>query len=573
MRTRLILFSLGLFGLVAGCTTTHTRHPDFGTDCADLRPDGFGGTNVDCVTVFYGTNRTVSLPATLAENDERDTLNVSPDNADRLSLGRADVWLPALVDKGGMRLPGETPQLKGSVPDDKAQLSKYVFLTRITAHGKQRFVDDLEDAVWETGDGSILLFVHGFNVAFEPALIRAAQLSTDLSRDGAFNAGTPVLYSWPSNGKMSPSYYMNDRERSAASAPHLEAFLDILTNHVDIERINIIAHSMGNRLLTKALEAYAEDYLERENARDIEFRIILAAADVDSDIFDQTTGILDNLDANVTIYTSDNDRALQVSSLLNRRPRLGDTNGNRPYIRANDRYQTVDATAVATELFGLGHGYYSDNPFVLGDMLCTLFEADPEDRALRPRRYADDPASLEYFQVDANKEPLFEECRLVRDTRPNDNPDIYIAKGKSVSGRGSAAQPPPIVTAPSPVIRQLEVRLVQKPLTLYYTRDAFDITLFEEQILEAVGNGELQSVAMTAHTDRVGTPDKNQAASQAIIDELAAWFVDNFDLDSGNITANAAGETQPAIPTRDGFPASANNRVELTLFVNEVVGD
>jgi esterase/lipase superfamily enzyme len=570
MRQFGFVLSLLMIGLVSACTTTQLRHPDFGQDCRDLRPDDNGATNVDCVTVFYGTNRLVELAAPISPDQEADTPSVLPVDASTLTLGRADIWLPALVEKGGTRAPGETPQLKGDIPEDQAELSKYVFLTRITANGTERFVEDLENTVWDTGDGSILLFIHGFNVEFEPALIRSAQLAVDLSRDGIFNVGTPVLFSWPSNGKMSLSYYQNDRDRSANAAPYLREFMDILTRDVEIERINIIAHSMGNRVLTKALEDYAKDIAEREEGREIEFRIILAAADVDSKLFDQTTGILDTLDANVTIYTSDKDRALQVSSIINRAPRLGDTNGNRPYIRPDERYQTVDATGVATELFGLGHGYYSDNPFVLGDMLCSLIETDPDDRALQRRRYADDPDAAEYFQVDAAIEPFFEECSLVRSTIPNTDAGRYFVRGETQAG-GTIVPPPPPPPAPSPPppppLVQGEAMLVERLVILNYDTETFDIALFEDQLLSAMRSGKLKNASITVRTDTVGTIAENQERSEIYAKAFKDFFIAK-GLVANRITTYALGETQPFVPTPDETPAPENRRIEILLALD-----
>lgn len=410
---KIFVLSFAAFGLM-GCASNELHHPDFGQDCSDIQSG-----MVECVTVYYGTNRDVVLGVELNPDDEVDTKSVEPRDGDKLMLGRADVWMPLLVEKGGSREIGETPHVKkGKLPEIEEELANYVFLTRITANGKERFLTDLQNAVADGGEDSVLLFIHGFNVEFEPALIRSAQLAVDLSKAEDFNAGTPVLFSWPSMGKFGLSKYRADRGRSAASSPYLVEFLDLLTNDLEIERINIIAHSMGNRVLTLALEDYVEKYLSGPNARNVEFRIILAAADVDRDIFDQTTGILDNIRPNVTIYTSDKDRALHVSSIVNRAKRLGDTDGNKPYIRAYENYQTVDATDVATELFGIGHGYYSNNPFVLGDIYCVLRDTGPDKRAVQMRYFADDPNSPEFYRVISDAQPADEACSLVRNTEP-----------------------------------------------------------------------------------------------------------------------------------------------------------
>src|SRR5690606_6061093 len=107
-----------------------------------------------------------------------------------------------------------------------------------------------------------------------------------------------------------------------------------------------------------------------------------------------------------------------VSEIINSKPRLGDTNGDKPFIRANPSYQTVDATGIATELFGLGHNYYSDNPFVLGDIACALAEANPERRALERRRYGSLPDGLEYFRVNTAVTPPEKDCSLYRTDFP-----------------------------------------------------------------------------------------------------------------------------------------------------------
>lgn len=435
---------LGAGVLLKPRPTTH--HPDFGADCRDLLTPATRGA-VDCVRVLYGTNRDLRLdgeaPALRAEVDVRDAL---AGDSGQLHLGRADVWLPKLIEEGGSRDRGETPMLQGPAPEEPSELAKYVFLTRITKAGSEAFVTEMSAAL-EAGDSdSVLLFVHGFNTQFEDALIRSAQLSVDLSRRGVFDVGVPTLFSWPSAGKLSLDDYRADQDRSLAAAPYLEAFLDVITANEDVQRVNIVAHSMGNRILTEALKSYAQDYLTRPGKGQVEFRIVLVAADVERDVFNAAAGVLDNLEANVTIYTSDADRALHVSGLLNRAVRLGDTQRDKPYIRANPYYETVDATGIATELFGLGHNYYSDNPFVLGDILCALAEANPELRALERRRYAGTPDGDEYFRVSAAIAPGFEACSLQRTAFP-------LADARAappIAEPQAAPPPPPIVAAPPP---------------------------------------------------------------------------------------------------------------------------
>ncbi|MBA3069437.1 MAG: alpha/beta hydrolase [Hyphomonas sp.] len=573
-------------------------HPQYGTDCVQLLTPATVNA-VECVRVLFGTNREMVLkglePGLAQEQDVREVL---PGDAKRLQYGRADIWLPKLVDEGGSRDRGETPILNGPIPEDPGELAKYVFLTRITKAGSEAFLAEMDQALQSRGSDSVLLFVHGFNTPFEDALIRSAQLSVDLSRRGIFDVGVPVLFSWPSAGNVSLEDYRGDQDRSLAAAPYLEQFLDVITEHAEITRINIVAHSMGNRILTKALESYAADYLERHGREDLEFRIILVAADVDRDIFEATTGILDNLKANVTIYTSDADRALHVSEIVNSKLRLGDTNGDKPFIRPDPFYQTVDATGIATELFGLGHNYYSDNPFILGDIVCALAEANPELRALERRRYGNVPDGLEYFRVNTAVRPANADCSLYRnafpiaDVRdagvgpvepsaaPRRLPDAVESAPPpetetETPGRAAPApepelesMPAPVQSAPPPPPPPPPPMVSLAPATIVFwveDRDAFvSEAQYRERLVPALGAGPLQEIVIHAHTDSVGDAGENRVISRRWAVAVRDWLVMD-GVDPAIITAEGFGEDRPAVATPDETREPLNQRIEVTI--------
>ena len=65
--------------------------------------------------------------------------------------------------------------------------------------------DVLEDLTSEARD--ILVFVHGFNVTFEEAALRAAQIACNLQFPG-----TAAFFSWPSKGSPDPFSYSADGE-------------------------------------------------------------------------------------------------------------------------------------------------------------------------------------------------------------------------------------------------------------------------------------------------------------------------------------------------------------------------
>lgn len=551
------------------------RHPAFGMDCSQLVSESNLDRKVDCIRVWYGTNRTLETGDATLANDTADVFEGTGENSGELRLGRADIWLPKLVEDGGSRALGETPHVQGQAPRDADRLAEYVFLTRITTSGRETFTATLQDAIHYDGSDAILLFVHGFNVKFDEALVRAAQLSNDLSRNESYDVGIPVLYSWPSVGEVSIDDYRGDRDRSIDSAPYLEEFLDLITEDLDVDRINIIAHSMGNRVLTKALEDYARDYLIRHDRDDLEFRILLVAADVERDVFAAANGMFDNLDANVTIYTSDTDRALFASNILNQAKRLGDTDTDKPYIRDAQNYETIDATAVTTQLFGIGHNYYSDNPTILWDMMCTIGETGPQERALEVARYGGLPDGDQYYRVNALIEPATEACTLHRTAfpvgaRPDaDLEDAEILPEPAAPPPSDRSLPPPSAAPEIDEDPRVEAQSLPTVTTFYVTDyESLDLTPYEavlRQVLES--EGTIQTLTINGYNDTAGSDAVNRVQTVRFANLVRDWFVDN-GVDPGVITTIGYGEDDLAVATDDDVAEQLNRRVVIELVTD-----
>lgn len=601
------ILALAVILVINACASTPvTRHPDFGRDCLELN------ANVDCVRVFYGTNRAIPEAQKLDASDETDVSEVAPFSGDQLVIGRADIWLPKLVQDGGDREIGETPMAKGDAPREQNEQEKYVFITRITAHGRELFLSDLQSAMDETDSEALMLFVHGFNVQFDAALIRSAQLYVDLREGADFDPGAPTLFSWPSAGKLGLNSYRGDQTRSLEAAPYLTEFLNLMTQNLHVSRVNIIAHSMGNRILTEALEAYAAEYVQSHKDKAIEFRIVLAAADVDRTEFDRVADELKALDPKVTIYASDNDQALNVSRLLNKlKPRLGDTDGNKPYIRNDMGFVTVDATPVATELFGLGHGYYSDNPFILNDIKCSLADRPPGDRALRERQYADLPDGERFFRTSPDEAARNSSCDLRRHTFLSGVDEtggpIGTVSGPSRDGAGPGRglgagpgsgepdepappppPPPPPAMMPAPII---EEPLVEAEIPRVYLTNCAALGL-RETVKFAPGSAELtaderawvetlvDSViwAETCHVESAvvfGFDDEPGADTALALQraEVVADAMVEAGLTRDRIDVFARSEHDPALLSLREDKADLFDRVIINLIVREAPED
>jgi esterase/lipase superfamily enzyme len=178
------------------------------------------------------------------------------------------------------------------------------------------FYKELAAYVQRSDRRDAFVFIHGYNVGFEDAIYRTAQMAYDLGFGGA-----PILFSWPSNGAVLE--YTADVNNSDWSIDHLKTFLSEVAANSGATSVHLIGHSMGNRVLTGALERLAAEPVFAQVPRFT--HLVLTAPDIDSGIFRQLATTIQKTAARVTLYASSNDRALQVSKRINGYPRAGES--------------------------------------------------------------------------------------------------------------------------------------------------------------------------------------------------------------------------------------------------------
>lgn len=249
---------------------------------------------------------------------------------------------------------------------------KHVVLLSISEQRKSVFFDDVRNAVKNSADKAAFVFVHGYNVSFEDAARRTAQMSYDLGFDGA-----PVFYSWPSQAQVAA--YTVDETNVAWSQTNLKEFLRDFAEQSDAENIFLIGHSMGTRALTGALKDLFVEYPEiRPRLKEI----ILAAPDIDADIFRRDIAPrITTANRSITLYASSNDTALIASKRFHGYRRAGDTSGG---VMIVDGVDTIDSTDVDTGF--LGHAYYAEAKSIVTDIFNLMRYGKPprERQGLAP---------------------------------------------------------------------------------------------------------------------------------------------------------------------------------------------
>jgi len=238
--------------------------------------------------------------------------------------------------------------------------NKQVALLQIIPQDRAKFLEAVKSDIESSAGKRAFIYIHGFNMTFDDAARRTAQLSYDLGFDGA-----AVFYSWPSQGNVFG--YTRDEQSIEFSEGHLEEFLNDFAANSDASNIYVIAHSMGCHALAVAFASLAA----KNPAAARRFKeIVFAAPDIDSEVFKTQIApeIISTNSPFVTVYASSNDKALTLSrSFYNGHKRLGETAPSPTVIPGMD---TIDATAVDTSF--IGHSYIGDQRSVISDLYYLL---------------------------------------------------------------------------------------------------------------------------------------------------------------------------------------------------------
>ena len=229
-----------------------------------------------------------------------------------------------------------------------------------------------EAAKWSPEDRCALVFLHGYNVSFEEAAIRTAQIGCDLKVQGPIS-----FFSWPSLGTLDG--YGADEAAVQSSEEHMTQYLLDFARNCGADRIHVIAHSMGNLGLLRSIQRIVAG--AAANTPKLFDHFVLAAPDVDQKVFLKLANNYNRVAKHTTLYVSNKDKALASAKMLRiNRARAGLT----PPVTIVPNIDTVHVANVDMSL--LGHGYVAEAREVLTDISELLtFDAPPRKRTgLRP---------------------------------------------------------------------------------------------------------------------------------------------------------------------------------------------
>lgn len=325
----------------------------------------------EVVPINYATSRMESV----------DDSYFSGERDDKINYGVMNVSIPKYAHRPGrierpLRLFGI--QLSADAPDKHFIIHSQIKMDKCDFY-KQLSESDNSD--------KIIIFIHGFNVSFRDATFKAAQIKYDLKISNPI-----LLISWPSYSKVK-DYAYDKQSTISSSSIFIPLFDELENNHLfENKEIFVLAHSMGNLLLSQILRNIQKGYSRFKN-------VVLAAADITQFEFLKIyIEYYKRIFSKISLYVNENDYALKFSKLINKDPLVGDSSIE---ICVHADIDTIDTTGYDGKLGELYHSYYASNEMVLNDIRESLINSlSVNQRGLIPA-YAKN--NMQYWKLPINK--------------------------------------------------------------------------------------------------------------------------------------------------------------------------
>jgi len=194
----------------------------------------------------------------------------------------------------------------------------------------------------------ILFYLHGFNNLPEASIFQKAQELQQLADDHENDLLQVVPLIWPCSDPASANLvdrYFDDRRAALGSAIAFSRVLGKFSGWVEAcradgetctKRLNMLAHSMGNRVLQESLQVWASEELRRDPPQ-VFRNIFMPAADIVNEALQPSHrgSMIPMAGRNVVVYFADDDRALQASKVANANQRSRRLGHSGPYNMAS----------------------------------------------------------------------------------------------------------------------------------------------------------------------------------------------------------------------------------------------
>lgn len=252
------------------------------------------------VESVVGASKRKIFMVTTREASEVTGAFYSDERAPELGFASVTVSIPPTHVIGQIERPKRLP------PDPRTE---FAIIDPVIYDTDEVFISRLnrELAKLAPKDRNVLFFVHGYNNTVSDSLLRIAQFSEDTGF-----RGVPVLFSWASAARA--SRYVYDLNSALIARPRILETAAILRRS-NAEGVSLFAHSMGAFLTIEAMVQAELSGEYRKNSGRLD-NVMLAAPDIDLDLFKTQLALLDRQNRNIFVFISRDDTALNFARRL-----------------------------------------------------------------------------------------------------------------------------------------------------------------------------------------------------------------------------------------------------------------
>lgn len=285
------------------------------------------------VPIYVATSRTLSDNLSLPYSAQRSAT---------LNFAKFDIGVPR------NHVPGEVEKT-GRTPDPALHFTARSY--QKIADRKQ-MISQLNKALMQRDpqNREIFIFVHGYNNNFADSIFRNTQIIHDYNI-----SAVPLHFAWASGGAL--RLYVFDRDSALAARVGLAETIEIAAQ-TKATGVILVGHSMGAYVVMEALRDLSTSgrgkVLKRLRG------VVLAAPDIDKDVFQSQVRDIVELPQPFTIIVSRRDRALGLSRRI--------AGGNQRLGSGSDigMLQKKNITVLdASEIDGGAHNVFASSPALI----------------------------------------------------------------------------------------------------------------------------------------------------------------------------------------------------------------
>ncbi|WP_162434807.1 alpha/beta hydrolase [Pseudoxanthomonas koreensis] len=358
------------------------------------------------IQVFYATNRLAFGP------DAAPAYTVFP--GDELNLGVATLDIGGgaqswdwLYEQSTSASAERRPQLLVNSMDQQATVAIGADPASPGAEALA-YLARIDQALAESADPDLTIYVHGANTSVGRATAQAAQYRHFTGRNSVV-----LSYIWPSAENF--MRFSHDVSKAGQTAPAFAQLVRMLAQHTRARHIDVIAYSSGAMVASPGLAILGTPAPGYDPASVRLGEVYFPAPDADFRTFVRELQVYHGWPERVTVTVNMRDSVLVLSRLHQRGSRAGRPDPNEldeeqaQWMAEASRQLDFDlVSARAGDLPGMerrSHIFWYDHPWVSSDVLLKmLFHMPPEQRGLQRNRTGD---GLEYWSF-----PVDYEARL-----------------------------------------------------------------------------------------------------------------------------------------------------------------